>query len=252
MSVEIIAHRGYSARAPENTLSALERALEVGATALEWDIQRSADGVPMVFHDETLERTTNGQGRVDARPAAALGRLDAGSWFAPEFAGEPVPTLGAVLDAVGRRARRLYPEIKRGASPAEVDRILAEVEGRGLIARTVFISMDWDALDRIQARSPQAWVGYIVEAAERYAPALAHVRERPRALLDPDWRIVLSEAALTGQVRAAGVPLAVWTVNDPADAERLAAAGVTRFTTNEVERLLDWAARRTPEGAASR
>ena len=70
--------------------------------------------------------------------------------------------------------------------------------------------------------------------------------------LDASGTIVLAEAAVTEQVRAAGVPLAVWTVNDPADAERLAAAGVTRFTTNEVERLLDWAARRESEGAAPR
>ena len=244
MSLEIIAHRGYSARAPENTLAALDLALDVGAPALEWDIQRSKEGVPVVFHDETLERTTNGTGVVADTSLAELRALDAGSWFAAEFAGEPIPTLAEALARVGDRAERLYPEIKRGATSREVEQILRDVVDADLLATSVFISMDWDALDQIRQASPESRRGYIVEAPERYAPAIEHVRGDPHALLDPDYRIVLGLPELTRVAREAGIDLCVWTVNEPEEASRLADVGVTRFTTNEVERLLEWARNR--------
>jgi len=244
VKLEIIAHRGYSARAPENTLAALDAALEAGATALEWDIQRSREGVPVVFHDDTLDRTTNGSGPVSDSSLADLSALDAGSWFAAEFSGEPIPTLAEALARVGQRAQRMYPEIKRGATAEEVDHIMRDVVDAGLLARTVFISMDWGALDQIRRESPESRLGYIVEAPERYAPAIEHVRGDPFALLDPDYRIVLALPELTRVVRDSGIELCVWTVNDPEEASRLADVGVTRFTTNEVSRLLEWRRRR--------
>ncbi len=240
MTLEVIAHRGYSARAPENTLSALEHALRCGASALEWDLQRSREGIPIVLHDETLDRTTNGEGLASDFPLEALARLDAGSWFHPLFAGEPLPTLHAVLRQVGQRAERLYPEIKRGATRSEVQRILDEVLAADLLGKTVFISMDWDALDRIGEVAPTSQLGYIVETPERYAAGIQRVRDDARLLLDLDYRIVLQNPELTAEAVAAGIDLAVWTVNTPEEATQLADAGVTRFTTNEVERLLRW------------
>lgn len=215
---------------------------------MEWDLQASADGVPMVVHDETLERTTDGLGRVDTYTQAELSDLDAGSWFDPAFAGEPLPALSEVLDAVGARAHRLYPEIKVGASPKEVDRILREVENRELLRKTVFISMDWDALDRIQAAAPGTSVAYIVEAEDRFEAAIDRARDRPHTLLDPDYRLVLADPDRTARARSLGIEFAVWTVNDPEEAARLARMGVSRFTTNEVERLLEWASEWKTEG----
>ena len=93
----VIAHRGFSAIAPENTLVAIEKAIELGADMVEFDVTVTADGEVVVIHDETLGRTTDGRGKVMEKTLEELQRLDAGSWFAPEFAGESIPTLEQVL-----------------------------------------------------------------------------------------------------------------------------------------------------------
>ena len=93
----VIGHRGAAARAPENTLAGLRRARELGAAWVEFDVMLTADRVPVLIHDETLERTTTGRGEVARHTAAEIRALDAGGWFAPEFAGERVPTLAEAV-----------------------------------------------------------------------------------------------------------------------------------------------------------
>ena len=140
----VLAHRGYSARYPENTLCAFEAALEAGADVIELDVGLSADRVPMVLHDDTLERTTNGQGPLAAHTATELAELDAGGWFAPECAGERIPTLQAVLERIGARVV-LDLELKTSAfeAPAPDDalerQVHALVERLGLLG-SVFVS----------------------------------------------------------------------------------------------------------------
>src|SRR5438034_7470028 len=106
-----IAHRGASARAPENTLAAFTEAVRLGANAIELDVHLTADGVPVVIHDATVERTTNGRGEVAAMTSKDLRRLDAGAWFSSRFRGERIPTLEESLEfARGRCALNI--EIK--------------------------------------------------------------------------------------------------------------------------------------------
>ena len=100
----IFAHRGASAHAPENTLSAFELALEQGAHGIELDVKLTADGEVVVFHDPTIDRTTGGQGRISQLTLAALRELDAGSSFSEKFSGEKIPTLAEVFETIGRRA----------------------------------------------------------------------------------------------------------------------------------------------------
>lgn len=97
----IIAHRGASSAAPENTLAAFRRAADEGAAWIECDVKLTADGRPIIFHDDTLDRTTDGGGVVDDYTLDVIGALDAGGWFSPEFRGEPVPTLEEMLDPAG-------------------------------------------------------------------------------------------------------------------------------------------------------
>ena len=215
--------------------------MDVGATAVEWDLQVSASGTPYAHHDDTLDRTTDGRGAFAESEDEDLAQLDAGAWFGPEFEGEPVPMLSAVIDALDARALRIYPEIKTFASPAHMDTIVRCVEERGWLNRTTFISMDWEALAAVRRLAPDVAIGYIVEAPERYPHALARAGEDPRAILDPDFRIALAYPELTRAAVKAGIPVAVWTVNETADADALLALGVSRFTTNEVERMLEWA-----------
>lgn len=239
-ALEIIAHRGYSARAPENTLAAMERAIAAGADAIEWDVHLTADGTPVVIHDDTLERTSTGTGGVRQHTLQELRALDFGRWFGPAFAGERIPTLAEALERTEGRVRRVYTEIKAGAAAAEVDRIHALVRDAGRIDDNVFISFDWDVLARIASGDADARIGYILDARAGYDEALDRAAARARALLDLDRRLVLDEPALARRAVERGVPVAVWTVDRPAEADRLRAAGVSRFTTNEVEALLSW------------
>ncbi|MEM6262207.1 MAG: glycerophosphodiester phosphodiesterase family protein [Bacteroidota bacterium] len=109
----VIAHRGASGTAPENTLSAVKRALEMGADQIEIDVHLSKDGEVIVIHDPTLERTTTGTGTVEEHTLQELKKLDAGTWFSEKFTGEPIPTLEEVLDMIDGKAVLLI-EIKHG------------------------------------------------------------------------------------------------------------------------------------------
>ena len=233
-AAEIIAHRGFSARAPENTLAALELGIDAGADAVEFDLHSTEDGVPVLLHDSTLDRTTDGSGPVHRRT------LDAGSWFDPAFAGEPVPTLASVLTAVGGRVARIYAEVKRDPRPEDVARLTGLVVDAGLLDRTVFISMDWNALDGVRRIAPEALVGYIVEKRGRAADAIERAAGDDHALLDFDARILLKHPTLATRARAARIPLATWTVDSLEDASRLLDMGVPRITTNRVADLVAW------------
>jgi glycerophosphoryl diester phosphodiesterase len=244
---EIIAHRGFSAEAPENTLAAIEAAIDAGAAAVEFDLRAAADGTPVLFHDETLRRTTDGTGRIGRSTVEELRRLDAGSWFGDEFVGERVPTLEETLDLIGSRLDRIYVEIKDVGGLENVDRI-AEVAGAaGSIERIVFIAMDWTLLDRIRASEPMAAVGYIVRKNSELDAAVERVRGDPAAMIDFDKKLPLGDPSITEPLMELGIPMAAWTVDDPSEAARLVSMGVTRLTTNQVQRMVEWRASLGPE-----
>lgn len=245
--VEIIAHRGFSAEAPENTVVALRAGVEAGADAVEFDLHTAGDGTPVLLHDETLQRTTDGRGKVTEKNAAELAALDAGAWFGPEFAGEPLPTVAGALDALPGKGLRIYAEVKGVRSLDDLQEVVEVVRERGMLERTVFISMTWDYLDRIRAAEPRALLGYIVEKRRRAADALARAAGDPRALLDFDARILLKDPGWAARAAEAGVPLACWTVDSTDDAATLLEMGVPRITTNQVAELVRWRDGRTVE-----
>lgn len=238
-SLRIIAHRGYSARAPENTLASLRLALEAGADAVEWDIHTAACGTPVLFHDPHLGRTTNGVGPVRRRTASQLRALDAGSWFSSEFAGEPIPTLAEAFELVRDRAE-VVAEVKGWREMEDIDRMVRVTSEAGMTGRTLFIAMDWNVLDRAARVEPGLRIAYIVERPERFDEALERARGRERAGLAVDYRFLLADPERASRAREAGLDTGVWTVNDPADAERLRQLGIRDFTTDRVEDLLRW------------
>lgn len=240
--VQIIAHRGYSARAPENTIAALDLALDRGATAVEFDLHTAGDGTPVLLHDETLNRTTNGRGHVTERTAEQLATLDAGRWFHRDFRGEPLPTLAAALDSIRPRVETVFAEIKGVRELGDIERVVAVTREAGLLERTVFISMEWTLLDEVRRHAPDALLGPIVDHRRRVDDAFARVAGDERSLLDFDARILLKRPELTARAHDASIPLAVWTVDRVSDADRLLELGVRRITTNQVSRLLEWAA----------
>lgn len=238
--VEIIAHRGFSALAPENTLASIDAALAAGATALEWDVRIAACGTPVVFHDANLGRTTNGVGPLHRRTATQLAALDAGSWYGTDFSGESVPPLRAALERVNGRASHAFVEIKGYRELEDIDRIVSVVEAERGTTAVRIISLDWSILDRVLAIHPQYPVAFIAETAERAEPALERALTRG-AGLSMDYRIALDHPELVARAQAADVPISVWTVNEEEDAERVLAMGIRWITTDEVSKMLVWA-----------
>jgi glycerophosphoryl diester phosphodiesterase len=238
--VEIIAHRGFSARAPENTWAAIESGLEADADAVEFDLHPASDGTPVIMHDDTVNRTTDGRGRVSSHTAEELSGLDAGSWFGSAFAGEPVPLLTTVMHALSGRCNRVYAEVKRSRDARDLERVVEAVEEASMLEATVFISMDWDALDRIRDLSDATAVGYIVDKPRRIAEAVQRAEGDPAALLDFDAKILLGDPVVAYDCTDRGIELACWTVNDTRDAQSLFQMGVPRITTNEVATLVAW------------
>ncbi len=137
----IFAHRGASAQAPENTLAAFELARRQGAPAIELDAKLSADGEVVVIHDPTLERTTNGRGRVADRTLAELRTLDAGSFFSEQHRAEKIPTLNEVFEAVGGRML-INVELTNYATPRDplVEKVCTLVRRHGLQGGVIFSS----------------------------------------------------------------------------------------------------------------
>lgn len=238
--IEIIAHRGYSARAPENTLAALQAALEAGADAVEFDVHTAACGTPVLFHDAMLSRTTNGVGPLRRRTMAQLKSLDAGAWFSADFAGERIPSLEEALRALKGRIPRIYAEVKGFRELEDLDRMVRLTRDAEMLDQVTFISMNWTLLDRMRGQEPGLSIGFVVDEAGKIEEALQRASGDGAALVDLRADLVAAEPEIVARSEAQGTDLAVWTVNEPTDAQRLLAAGVRRFTTDQVGALVAW------------
>lgn len=155
----IWAHRGASGLAPENTMAAFALAEQVGADGIELDVHLSRDGIPVIMHDETLDRTTDGHGAVADVLLRELRELDAGSWFAPVFNDEPVPTLADVLAWVGDRMR-LNIEIKSAQAGRAVLDLLTEFPR----ARVLVSSFRHDLLLAMRQWAPELPIGFLIDS----------------------------------------------------------------------------------------
>jgi glycerophosphoryl diester phosphodiesterase len=158
----ILGHRGAAAYAPENTLAAFRRALELGADGFELDVTLSADGVPVVIHDDTVDRTTDGSGAVARLTLAQLKQLSAGKKFGPEFAGEHVPTLAEVFAAFSQPAI-INVELKRDPSPGRelAAKVVALIHEHQVARRVILSSFYYDNLQRIKQLDAALPVGLL-------------------------------------------------------------------------------------------
>ncbi|MEV6487256.1 glycerophosphodiester phosphodiesterase family protein [Actinoplanes sp. NPDC051633] len=227
-----VAHRGYSWVAPENTLPALAGAVRAGATLVEFDVRTSADGVPVVIHDRTVDRTTDGSGHVWDFPVAQLRELDAGSWFSTAFAGVRVPLLSEVLDACGTAS--LLLEIKPPASRDEVARIL----GMAPLDRTIVQSFDPEVIRTVRDVEPGVRRGLLRLRFEEDTVRLA--KELDVVCCNPTVKDVLGDAATVAELIGAGIDVMAWTANDLAEWPALVKAGVAGLITDRAGELTGW------------
>jgi glycerophosphoryl diester phosphodiesterase len=219
-----IAHRGASGDAPEHTRPAFARALDAGVDMIELDVQLSRDHRLVVMHDLEVTRTTNGHGPVRDHSLAEIQRLDAGSWFGPQFAGEPGLGLDDVIDIVGTRAR-LNVEVK--APPADWDTLAANLIGtlreRGLLESTVISCFEMQALETVRAASAEARLGVLWQAPDLTA-AWAAAQALRATSIHPYWMLVSPQVIDAAHAR--GLEVLTWTVNDVAAMRALIAQGI--------------------------
>jgi len=224
--VKICAHRGYMGKAPENTLGALRLATELGANLAEIDVQMSADGQAVLMHDERVDRTTDGRGPVVELTLAHLQKLDAGSWFGPQWQGEKVPTLEEVLQETGTLLEELNVELKGCAGQELETEVVRLIRQNDLVDRCLLTSFQHERIDRLGANHPELKLGYIVGRGKWTSGFLT----APVQTLSLEHSLV--SADLVAAAHQAGKEIHVWTVNDADQRRQLEGMGVDVVITD--------------------
>jgi len=229
----IIAHRGASGHAPENTLVAFQRAVELGAGFIETDLHLTRDARFVAIHDPTLERTTNGQGPVKDRTLAELRQLDAGMWFDRQFMGTQIPTLDEVLKFARQNDVIFYLEIKYDGAWGMHHSLVAALQNSENAARTIALSFDPQTLRALRQIDPGVMMGLLVD---RGGPDLVKTAiDAGARQLCLRWDLVNRE--LVDRAHRADLHVVTWTVNDAGEMRSLIETGVDGIMTDLPDRL---------------
>jgi len=242
----VVAHRGLSPGMPENTIAAFRRAIDMGVYAIELDLRATADGQPVVMHDATVDRTTNGSGAVSGMTLSQIEALDAGSKSAPAFAGERVPSFADVLSLVAPSRTRLLVDIKTSRNMQLAD-VLRMIREHGMTDRVIIGVRTLDDLRRVKAIEPHVTAIALIPtpiSIDAFADAGADIIR-----LWSDWIAADQGAAASGlmaKVRARGKPLWIMATRSvPSGSDRLhafhlrlACEPVDAIATDHVDILL--------------
>lgn len=234
-AVEIVAHRGASHDAPENTVAAMRLAWEQKADAVECDIYLTRDGKIAVIHDKDTKRTAGTSKLVAQSTLAELRTLDVGTWKNAKYAGEKVPTLEEVLETVPE-GKRIFIEVKCGPEIVpELGRVLAAAKRKP--ETTPIISFNADVVKAVKESHPELPAYWVVSLDPKKGepPALKDLIARAKEIKADGLDLSASprlDANAAKSVKAAGLRLFVWTVNDPALARRMVEVGVEGITTD--------------------
>jgi glycerophosphoryl diester phosphodiesterase len=248
----IIAHRGASAVAPENTIAAFTAAIASGADGVEFDVRLSKDGIPVVVHDATLIRTAGINELVADRTADELSRVDAGSWFntahpshaRAEFATEGIPSLRSVLQLLKKISGPVYIEMKCETDEdvsGLVDAVCREVAESTLLERIIVKSFRLGVIPRTQAVLPG------IRTAALFAPKVMRLLRKEKYLINIARELgadhlsvhkALISRQLVKKAERAGMPVTVWTVNTPRWIQRSRKLGVFAVITNDPATML--------------
>ncbi|KUO49527.1 MAG: hypothetical protein APF76_03185 [Desulfitibacter sp. BRH_c19] len=236
MKEKILAHRGVSRRAPENTLAAFKKALDLGLGGIELDIQMSKDGHVIVLHDEKVDRTTDGKGFIKDMTLEDIKKLDAGSWFGDEFIGEKVLLLEEVLEFIGDRGFIINIELKSGIIQYAglEDRVLDIVKHYNFLDRTIFSSFNHYSLVNIKEKCSNAKIGLL------YYAGLVDPWEFGMKLdaysLNPFFTSVTEQ--MVKRCLEVGLQVIPFTVNDNIFAKRLVEWGVEYIITDIPDKII--------------
>lgn len=230
--LEVHAHRGGAGLAPENTLAAFRKAVELGVDALEMDLHVTRDGEIVVIHDENLERTTDGRGMIADLTLEQVRRWDAGRRFAPAFQGERIPTLREVIDlvkATGNTRVRMDLELKyapdQPGKPGDFEeRVLEILRETRFVERVNVISFHHASLSKIKTLEPRIRTGLLAGGRQAPQDPVALVRQYRADYYSPSFHDVSAEVVRAMQ--QAGIPIVPWTVNEEEEMRRLSALGI--------------------------
>ena len=229
----VIAHRGASGHAPENTLAAYERAVQLGAGFIETDLHLTRDARFVAIHDATLERTTNGRGNVHDFTLAELRELDAGMWFDREFMGQRIPTLEEVLKFGKDHDVIFYLEVKYDAAWGMHHSLVAELHKSESTARSIVISFDQSTLTALRQVDSTMMMGLLVDQPQvDFAKVATELGVRQ---LCPKADLVTPK--LVVEAHRVDLQVATWTVDDAETMRAVAAAGVDGIMSNFPDRL---------------
>lgn len=236
--MEVFAHRGYSAKYPENTMIAFRSAIEFAIDGIELDVHMTKDGHLVVIHDEKVNRTTNGKGYVKDLTLAQIKELDAGSKFNPLFKGERIPLLEEVMELLAPTNLKLNIELKSNVFPyLGMDmEVVKLIEKYNMQSRTILSSFDHETLWRIAQVAPNL----------ETAPLLSNIIVEPWSYaksiganaIHISGYFMMRQAAI--QAVKQGAKVRVYTINDAEHMALLAASHVAGFFTDEVEKAVEW------------
>ncbi len=225
-------HRGASGLAPENTLAAVRKAMELGATMTEIDVHLTKDGRVVLMHDDSLHRTTDGKGLVVEKSLHEIKTLDAGSWFDKAYAQEPVPTLDEVMDLV-RDKMKLNIEIKiSGLEPDIAERTIAVIRENEFSDQCMITSFDHSTVEKVKALAPDIRTGWIfskIPGPEIFGGTWE--------VLSVNYKSVTPE--FMENARAVNKQVYVWTVNKPDIMKSMIQLGVDAILTDYPDRLIE-------------
>lgn len=226
--VSNVAHRGATAYTPENTIAAFDLAVDMKADYIEIDVQRSKDGELVLIHDTTVDRTTDGTGKVGDLTLEQLRSLDAGSWKGDQFAGEPIPTFEEILDhyhgkigiLIELKAPELYPGIEEQVAAALIERNLHKPQNEKIIIQ----SFNFESIKKMDQLLPKVPIGILT--SNRADTTLEALQEFSTYAdwFNPSYGIVTKE--LVNQVHSLGMQIGSWTVRSQEAADFLFEMGV--------------------------
>ncbi|MEO5832663.1 MAG: glycerophosphodiester phosphodiesterase family protein [Nakamurella sp.] len=238
----VIGHRGASDLAPENTLAAFDAAWSAGVQWIETDVQPTADLVPVLFHDDSLDRISSVIGKLRASRLTEVASLDAGSWFsrlrgAVDFSALRIPTMHEFLSALPPTGRVLL-EIKGPHTDDELVIELAVIRATRTMDRVWLQSFELEVLSQLDVYIPNCWRGLLRDDVDPDPVALC--REHALSSYHPERTALLARPEIVGQLHEAGISVVTFTANDEDDWDRLTALGVDGIITDRPAALLEW------------
>jgi glycerophosphoryl diester phosphodiesterase len=235
---ERIAHRGLSALAPENTLIAMEQAIIYGCDSLEFDMHISNDGAIVISHDDTVDRTTNGNGTIISKTLAQIKTLDAGTKFSTKYTGITIPTLGEILTLARGKVKHIYPEIKGYRTNADIELMINELETYGFISKSIITSFIASDLAYVRTLNSFITLGYLVNSVDGFNIALSLAIADGNAVIVADADLLIANPTLITETLEENIEIIAWTVNNAYLAQSLKKIGVTRLISDNIKEVL--------------